>query len=159
MGEKIEAIEAPERPLMIIGPVSSGKSTLLAALGLGPKAVKKTEALVYNQSQSIDTPGEMMAIPRFYNALILNSSRAYAVLMVMNGQQPIWLPSKIARALKAKVIGVVTKIDVCDEASIKKAELSLKNAGVEETFKVSPITGEGLTELKAWLDENKARLK
>ncbi|MDR2388044.1 MAG: EutP/PduV family microcompartment system protein [Deltaproteobacteria bacterium] len=147
------------KPLMVIGPVSAGKSTLLAALGLGPKEVRKTEALVYNQSQSIDTPGEMMAIPRFYNALILNSSRAYAVLMVMNGQQPIWLPSKIAKALKAKVIGVVTKIDVSDQASIKKAELSLKNAGVEETFQVSPITGQGLSELRAWLEHSRSIIK
>ena len=112
---------ADARPLMVIGPVSAGKSTLLAALGLGPKEIRKTEALVYNKSLSIDTPGEMLAIPRFYNALILNSSRAYAVLMVMNGQNPIWLPSKIALALKAKVVGVVTKIDLADEGSIHRA--------------------------------------
>ncbi|MDR0621954.1 MAG: EutP/PduV family microcompartment system protein [Deltaproteobacteria bacterium] len=133
-----------EKPLMVIGPVSAGKSTLLAALGLGPKEIKKTEALVYNRSLSIDTPGEMLAIPRFYNALILNSSRAYAVLMVMNGQQPIWLPSKIALALKSRVIGVVTKIDLAGPETVHKAELSLKNAGIEETFRVSPVTGQGL---------------
>jgi ethanolamine utilization protein EutP len=137
---------------MIIGPVSSGKSTLLAALGLGPTEIKKTEALTYNRSQSIDTPGEMMAIPRFYNALILNSARASAVLMVMNGFQPIWLPAKISLALKAKVAGVVTKIDLAEEQSIQKAELALINAGVSQIFKVSAVSGQGLSDLKSWID-------
>jgi ethanolamine utilization protein EutP len=140
---------------MVIGPVAAGKSTLLAALGMGPKEIKKTEALVYNQSQSIDTPGEMLAIPRFYNALILNSARAAAVLLVMNGQQPIWLPSKLALALKSKVAGVVTKIDLSDDSSIVKAEQSPKNTGITKIFKVSPVTGEGLLELKNWIEKER----
>ena len=143
---------AAARPLMVIGPVSAGKSTLLAALDLGPKDVRKTEALVYNQSRSIDTPGEMLAIPMFYNALILNSARAAAVLMVMDGQRPIWLPSRIALALKAVAAGVVTKIDVAEEASILKAESALLNTGLSEVFKVSPVTGQGLEELSRWIE-------
>jgi ethanolamine utilization protein EutP len=138
---------------MVIGPVSAGKSTLLAALGLGPKEVKKTESLIYNKTLSIDTPGEMLAIPRYYNALILNSVRASAVLIVMNGHQPIWLPAKITLAIKAKVAGVITKIDLANESSIQKAELSLKNSGVSEIFKVSPLTGQGLQELKKWIEQ------
>jgi ethanolamine utilization protein EutP len=140
------------KPLMVIGPVSSGKSTLLAALGLGPKDIKKTEALTYNLTMSIDTPGEMLSIPRFYNALILNSTRASAVLMIMNGHQPIWLPSRMTKALKTKVVGVITKIDLASEDSIKKAELALKNSGVDKIFKVSPVTGHGLAELGDWIE-------
>jgi ethanolamine utilization protein EutP len=140
---------------MIIGPVAAGKSTLLAALDLGPKDIKKTEALVYNSSQSIDTPGEMLAIPRFYNALILNSSRACAVLMVMDGARPIWLPAKISLALKTTVAGVVTKIDLSNDDNIQKAELALKNSGINEIFKVSPVTGQGLTELRDWVAQRR----
>ena len=144
---------AATRPLMVIGPVASGKSTLLAALDMGPKEIKKTEALVYNKSQSIDTPGEMLSIPRFYNALILNSTRASAVLMVMNGQMPVWLPAKIALALKAKVAGVITKIEVSDESSLIRAEKSLINTGITQVFKVSAVTGQGLSELKSWIGQ------
>ncbi|MDR1308310.1 MAG: EutP/PduV family microcompartment system protein [Deltaproteobacteria bacterium] len=139
------------RPLMVIGPVSSGKSTLLAALGLGPDVVRKTEALTYNQARSIDTPGEMLSLPRFYNALILNSARASAVLMVMDGQKPIWLPAKISLSLKAAVVGVVTKIDLASEASLDKAEKALENSGVPGVFRVSPVTGQGIPELRAWV--------
>jgi ethanolamine utilization protein EutP len=136
---------------MIIGPVGSGKSTLLAALGLGPKEVKKTEALTYNQGLSIDTPGEMMALPRFYNALILNSARVSLVLMLMDGQKPLWLPAKICFAFKTSVVGVVTKIDLAEQAMIRRAELSLRNAGVEDIFRLSNLTGAGLDELKSHL--------
>lgn len=143
---------------MVIGPVSAGKSTLLAALDMGPKDVKKTEALVYNRGQSIDTPGEMLAIPRFYNALILNSARAAAVLMVMDGTRPIWLPAKIALALKTVVVGVVTKIDLAEKSSIHKAELALLNTGLTEVFKVSPVSGQGLDELKRWIEARQMAL-
>jgi ethanolamine utilization protein EutP len=140
---------------MVIGPVSAGKSTLLAALGLGPKEIRKTEALIYNQTLSIDTPGEMLSIPRFYNALILNSARASAVLLVMNGHRPIWLPSKIALTLQAKAAGVITKMDLADEASAQKAELALRNTGIDEIFKVSPVTGQGLPDLKRWIEDRR----
>jgi ethanolamine utilization protein EutP len=137
---------------MIIGPVASGKSTLLAALGKGPKEIRKTESLTYHQARSIDTPGEMMAIPRLYNALILNSTRASMVLMVMDGIRPLWLPARIAMALKAPVVGVITKMDQADEASADRAARSLTVAGVGRIFKVSVLTGQGMEELAAHLE-------
>jgi ethanolamine utilization protein EutP len=138
---------------MAVGPVASGKSTLLSALGLGPRQVRKTEALVYNGGASIDTPGEMLSIPRFYNALILNSARAGLVLMVMDGAFPIWLPSRLCLALKAPAVGVVSKIDLAEPQSLDKARRALKSAGVEALFEVSARTGQGLSELKSFLAE------
>jgi ethanolamine utilization protein EutP len=136
---------------MVIGPVAAGKTSLLAALGLGPNDVSKTQALTYYAGQSIDTPGEMLSIPRFYNALILNSSRASAILMVMDGRRAIWLPVKLSLALKAPVIGVVTKTDIADSVSLDRAVHSLTTAGAERIFKVSSVTGQGLDELRACL--------
>jgi ethanolamine utilization protein EutP len=123
----------------------------LAALKLGPEGIKKTESLIYNQNQSIDTPGEMLLLPKFFNALILNSTRAAVVLMVMDGRRPTWLPARLCLTLKAPVVGVVTKIDSADDASINKAEKALGVAGVKQVFKISAITGSGLDELKDWL--------
>ncbi|MDR1657612.1 MAG: EutP/PduV family microcompartment system protein [Deltaproteobacteria bacterium] len=138
-------------PLMIIGPVSSGKSSLLAALSMGPSEVRKTESMTYNEAKSIDTPGEMLAIPRLYNALILNSARASVVLMVMPGDRPILLPAKISLALKAPVLGVITKMDLADAATAGKAARSLSLAGVKKIFSISLVTGQGLTELRDYL--------
>jgi ethanolamine utilization protein EutP len=151
LADNLNDLTEPKRPLMIIGPVASGKSSLLAALEMGPQVVRKTESLTYNQALSIDTPGEMLAIPRLYNALILNSSRAKVVLMVMNADRPIWLPAKIALALKAPVVGIITKMDLADDQAADKAARSLTIAGATKIFQVSVVTGQGLSDLRDFL--------
>ena len=143
----------PDGPLMIIGPVASGKSSLLAALNLSIKPVRKTESLVYNGTESIDTPGEMLAIPKLYNALILNSTRAKVVLMAMDGIRPVQLPPRIALALKAPVVGVVTKMDLAEEETSERAAMFLASAGAKKIFKLSALTGQGLEELRKWLED------
>jgi ethanolamine utilization protein EutP len=137
-----------KKPVMVIGPVGAGKSTLLAALDLGGAGggIKKTEALTY-LDQAIDTPGEMLSIPRFYNALILNSGRARVVLFLMDSSRPIRLPARLALALKAPVLGVVTKIDLAGPEDRLKAAQALEIVGVKKIFEISSITGEGISEL------------
>lgn len=149
--ERLMAIVSQDqKPIMVIGPVGSGKSTLLKALDLADGEVKKTEALTY-LSQAIDTPGEMVSIPRFFNALILNSIRARLVLFLMDGNRPTNLPARLALALKAPVAGVVTKIDMATEDNLNKARQSLLVAGAKEIFQISSYTGEGLDKLTNWI--------
>jgi ethanolamine utilization protein EutP len=135
---------------MVIGPVGAGKSTLLAALDLCGGQIKKTEALTY-LDQAIDTPGEMLSIPRFYNALILNSVRARVVLFLMDSSRPIRLPARLALALKAPVVGVVTKIDLANQGDRLKAAQALHLVGVEKIFEISSLSGEGISELNDWI--------
>ncbi|MGL4208807.1 MAG: EutP/PduV family microcompartment system protein [Candidatus Adiutrix sp.] len=135
-----------QKPLMVIGPVSSGKSTLLNKLNLAEGAITKTEAVTY-LNQAIDTPGEMTSIPRFYNALIVNSVRARIVLFLMSAARPILLPARLAQALRAPVVGVISKIDEGTPEGIEKARLSLITAGASEIFYVSSVTGEGIDDL------------
>jgi len=147
-----EGLKAPgQGSVMVIGPVGAGKSTLLQALGLSPGEPRKTQALTY-LGRAIDTPGEMLTIPRYYNALILNSARADVVLFLMDGGRPSPLPARLALALKAPVAGVVSKIDMSDSGRLARAEEALRGAGVERVFQVSAVTGEGLAALKKWLD-------
>ena len=141
---------------MVIGPVGSGKSTLLKALELADGEVKKTEALTY-MSQAIDTPGEMVTIPRFFNALILNSIRARLVLFLMDGSRPSHLPARLALALKAPVAGVIAKIDLATPESIYKARQALTGAGTRKIFEISSVTGEGLDELTNWIADHSPR--
>ena len=94
----------------------------------------------------------MLAIPRLYNALILNSVRASVVLMVMDGARPVSLPPRIALALKAPVAGVITKMDAAAPESVERAARALKTAGAKKIFKVSVKTGQGVAELGEWLE-------
>ena len=141
------AAEKAVKPVMVIGPVGAGKSTLLRALSMRDDEIKKTEALEYSP-QAIDTPGEMITIPHFFNALILNSIRARIVLFLMDASRPSHLPARLGLALKAPAVGVISKIDLAAPANIEKAHQMLKNAGVKEIVEVSSATGEGLDKLK-----------
>jgi len=140
----------PQKPLMLIGPVGAGKSTLLRALDLAQGEVKKTEALTYHD-QAIDTPGEMITIPHFFNALILNSVRARLILFLMDASRPTQLPARLALAMKAPVVGVISKIDLAHPDTLKKARAALTGAGVKEIFEISSVTGEGIEALTNWI--------
>lgn len=137
---------------MVIGPVGVGKSTLLRAIQRAEGEVKKTEALTY-LDQAIDTPGEMITIPHFYHALILNSVRAGLILLLMDGHRPTPLPPRLALAMRAPVLGVVTKIDLAAPGTVAQARAALKGAGVQEILEFSATTGQGLNELSRRIAE------
>lgn len=149
-----------KKPLMLIGPVGAGKSTLIKALGLDDAKesgeARKTEAVTYF-SQAIDTPGEMITIPHFYNALILNSVRARMILFLMDGQRPSHLPSRLTMSLKAPVVGVINKVDLADESGLRKARASLKGAGAKNIVEISAVTGQGLKKLKELVETVEAK--
>ena len=137
---------------MVVGPVGSGKSTLLKALELIQGKVQKTQNIRYTP-QAIDTPGEMIQIPYLYNSFILNSSRAKAVFILANARKYNRMPPKIALALKSPAYGIVSQIDNADADGIRRAESVLLSVGLKKNFHVSSVTGEGLEELKTFLDE------
>ena len=137
---------------MVIGPVGSGKSTLLKALEYIQGEVRKTQSIRYTPL-AIDTPGEMMQIPYLYNSFILNSSRARAVFFLVSAKKYNRMPPKIALALKAPSFGIVSHIDVAETDEIHRAETVLQTVGLKKIFHVSSITGEGIEELKKFMDE------
>jgi len=136
---------------MLIGPVGSGKSTLLKSLEYIQGEVRKTQSIRYTPL-AIDTPGEMMQIPYLYNSFILNSSRARAVFFLASAKQYNRMPPKIAMALKAPAFGIVSKIDGSGTDEIRRAETVLQTVGLKRIFHVSSFTGEGLEELKEFMD-------
>jgi len=140
-----------QKPIMVIGPVGAGKSTLLKALEYVQGEVRKTQSIRYTPL-AIDTPGEMMQIPYLYNSFILNSSRARAVFFLVSAKQYNRMPPKIALALKAPAFGIVSKIDGAGADEIRRAEAVLQTVGLKRIFHVSSVTGEGLEELKEFMD-------
>jgi len=141
-----------QKPIMVIGPVGSGKSTLLGKLQYIEGEVRKTQSIRYSPL-AIDTPGEMMQIPYLYNSFILNSSRARAVFFLVSAKQFNRMPPKIALALKAPAFGIVSHIDCAAKDEILRADTVLQTVGLKKIFHVSPVTGEGLDELKKFVDE------
>jgi ethanolamine utilization protein EutP len=138
------------KPIMLVGPAKAGKSTLIKVLNHLDSTVKKTESIAY-LPYAIDTPGEMVHIPFLYNALILNSARASLVLFLISAKRYPRLPSKLALALKAPAIGVVSQIDGAEEAGIRRAKSALAVAGLKTIFAVSSVTGEGIEELREFI--------
>ena len=148
---KIMEESTEQKPVMVIGPVGSGKSTLLKALELIEGEVRKTESIRYSPL-AIDTPGEMMQIPYLYNSFILNSARARAIFFLANAKKYTRMPPKIALALKAPSFGIVSQIDGASEEGICRAEKVLRLTGLKKIFRVSAVTGDGLAELKAFIN-------
>jgi ethanolamine utilization protein EutP len=138
------------KPIMLVGPTGSGKSTLIKILNHEEGKVKKTESITY-LPYAIDTPGEMIHIPFLYNAVILNSARASLVLFLVSAKRYPRLPSKIALALKVPAIGIVSQIDGADETGIRRATSALGIAGLKTIFNVSSVTGEGIASLREYI--------
>jgi ethanolamine utilization protein EutP len=147
--------------LMVVGRTKVGKTTLLKALGFLGSSVRKTEAVEYSP-QFIDTPGEFMDMARFYHVLITSSSKAAAVLVVVDATNPGQLPPGISKTFASPVLGCVNKIDLLDgnyEEKVDSAQRKLLEAGVEEVYAVSAKEGTGVRELKARIEEILRRCK
>lgn len=131
---------------MVIGSSGAGKSTLLSALRLGNERVVKTEMVQFNE-RSIDTPGEFLD-GRYLGLLLQNAQRAGLVLFVMDPTRDSRFPPAFDRAMKVRVLGVITKLDVASSEQKLKARRALSLAGAEEVVECSANTGEGIEELK-----------
>ncbi len=131
---------------MVAGPAGAGKTSLLRALGLLEGNVRKTEAIGFSET-TVDTPGEFFDMPRFYHALITTSVKAGLVLLVADPLRRLRRSSGFARALRAPVIGVITKLDVARPEDVEAARDSLKYSGVSEIYAVSSLRGDGIREL------------
>lgn len=131
---------------MIVGPTGSGKTSLLRALGIWEQDVRKTEAVSFGHG-AVDTPGEFFDNPRFYHALITTSVKAGVILIVADPLKRSLHPSHFARALRAPVIGVITKLDAASPKDVDVARKSLKNSGVSEIHAVSSLRGDGIEAL------------
>ena len=138
--------------VMVVGQTGAGKTSLLKALGVWEGRVRKTEALAYGP-QCIDTPGEFFDIPMFFHVLIQASVKAAVILFLMDPLRPKHVVPNFSRALRAPVIGVVSKADAAAPEAIETAVQGLRESGVSEVYVVSSETGEGLAALSERIHE------
>ena len=138
--------ELPSGKVMAVGSTKAGKTTLFKALGY-VDSVNKTQMVEHGEF-FIDTPGELLNHLYFYRALLQNANKADLVLFLADPTQAMRYPPKFSTAIRVRVLGVVTKIDVAGESMILRAKKALEVVGVKEVMFCSSMTGEGISELK-----------
>lgn len=145
------------KPVMFVGAVGAGKTSLIHALEHSDRQAEKTQCILFHEG-AIDTPGEYAQIPRFYSALLVTAAEAAAVVIVQDATdaRPT-LPPGFAGLFPRQIIGVVTKIDI-PGIHREQARLRLYESGVQEPiFFVSAVTGEGLSELIDYIAERRCQ--
>lgn len=158
MSDKSSKKTEPKKRIMFVGAIDAGKTTLMKALYHdGPVSMKKdkTQSMDY-ESEAIDTPGEYTAMPWQRGVLFATSLEADLVLFLQDATTGyIQFPPGYATGFPRRSVGVVTKIDGKD-ADVERAKDIIRDAccsDAENIFCVSAKTGEGIAELKAYIDE------
>ena len=139
------------KKLILIGRVGAGKTSLTQALRGEELRYYKTQ-YIQRSSQIIDTPGEYVETRQLGGALALYAYEADVVALVLAADEPYSQFSPNIRGLvNREVIGIVSAIDK-PRAKPERVAHWLRLCGCERIFFVSAKTGEGLSELIAYLD-------
>ncbi|SJZ67621.1 ethanolamine utilization protein EutP [Pilibacter termitis] len=140
------------KKLILIGETGCGKTTLSQYLHNQEQNYHKTQQVHFNDS-TIDTPGEFMENPFYYNALVSVAVKAEAVAFVQSikGAQN-YFPPYFATRFPKKAIGIITKMDLLEnEQERLQAYKYLKLAGIKTIFEISTLENIGLKELEEFL--------
>lgn len=138
---------------LLVGSIGAGKTTLAHRLaGLTEPAGKTQQTTLVGDV--LDTPGEYLDHGRMHHALLLASYEADVVLMLRGaGDAATRLAPGFASYFTCPVVGVVTKIDEADARGADDAEADLLLAGAQPVVRVSSVTGLGIQELMATVEE------
>ena len=140
------------KKILLIGTVSCGKTTLGQYLNGMDLRYKKTQALEV-LGQSIDTPGEYLEHRSYMrNLMVLSADVDYVLFLIDPTQERFMYSPGHAASFPVPVIGVVTKIDIATEKQISDAVEMLEVAGTSRIFKVSAVSGAGISELVEFLE-------
>ncbi|MEM1485462.1 EutP/PduV family microcompartment system protein [Oscillospiraceae bacterium PP1C4] len=141
------------KKIMLVGKTFSGKTTLCQYLNNQELQYHKTQSIQVIGDSMIDTPGEYLERRNLYRALIVTSVEAEAIVLVQDAMDDnsMFAP-QFASMFPKPVLGVVTKADLAGEEDIERAKSFLKDAGAQQIFVISSVTGSGCKELYAYLD-------
>ena len=141
------------KKILLAGHVACGKTTLCQCLNGMEMKYKKTQAVEVIH-ETIDTPGEYVERRSLFRALVVTASEVDQVLFVQDASQDrfMFAPGQAA-AFPIPVAGVVSKADLAGPKQISQAAELLEMAGASPIFVVSAHTGQGIAELKEFLEE------
>ena len=141
------------KKIMLFGRVAAGKTTLTQALRGEEIKYYKTQYVNYLDTV-IDTPGEYTERRETSGALALYAYEADIVGLVLSANEPYSIFSPcLTSMVNREAIGIITGIDKPD-ANVERVRNWLQLAGCKKIFPVSPITGEGIAELAAYLKDD-----
>ena len=143
---------------MLFGRVAAGKTTLTQALRGEEIKYYKTQYVNYLDTV-IDTPGEYTERRETSGALALYAYEADIVGLVLSANEPYSIFSPcLTSMVNREAIGIITGIDKPD-ANVERVRSWLQLAGCKKIFPVSSITGEGIAELAAYLEDDEDRAR
>lgn len=138
--------------MMLIGPSQCGKTSLTQRMRGEALRYQKTQAIVWSPA-TIDTPGEYLENRCLYSALLASACEADFIALVLNADAP-WSPFSpgFTGPMNRPVIGIVTKADLA--TAKRRAQVSdwLVQAGAENVFITSAVTGAGVDEVFAFIN-------
>lgn len=142
------------KKIMLIGSVACGKTTLCQRLNGLEQTYKKTQAMeVINCT--IDTPGEYLEHRSFLSSLMVTSVEVDLILFLLDATQERYMYSPgQAAAFPVPAVGVVTKIDLADDAQRRRARELLQLAGADPVFEVCAADGTGMDALLGFLEKD-----
>ena len=144
------------KKLMLLGRVAAGKTTLTQALRGEEIKYYKTQYVNYLDTV-IDTPGEYTERRETSGALALYAYEADVVGLVLSANEPYSIFSPcLTSMVNRETIGIITGIDKPD-ANVERVRRWLQLAGCKKIFPVSSITGEGVADLAAFLQEKQPK--
>ncbi len=138
--------------IIFIGKQGAGKTTLIQSLLQHELSYKKTQVAEFYKG-IIDTPGEYLENPRFYNAIITLSFDANVVALVHDATSDAnYFPPGFGTMFNKPVIGIVTKMDE-PLANSCRSRSFLTAAGANHIYEVSAYTNEGMCEILSLLKD------
>ena len=142
------------KKIILIGKTGSGKTTLIQSIEEQNITDLKTQT-VQNYMHFIDTPGEYLENRGYYKALIVSSYDADVIGLVQDcSTDDAWLPPMFASVFIKETIGIVTKIDLAENAKqIQLAKELLLQAGATKIFYVSAINNHGTEDIAKYISE------
>lgn len=142
---------------IMIGGVGVGKTSLFNSLLYIDGEAEKTQALVYHNEKTIDTPGEYFDNPRLYSAIIQTMTGVDTIIYIHPANSTERkLPHGLFQIYDSKrIIGVISKTDLPD-TQIEEVEELIRDYGIEgKIFKVSIYDENSVEELRKYLCEQK----
>jgi len=140
------------KKLILMGRVAAGKTTLTQALKGEQLHYCKTQYINYTDT-IIDTPGEYTEVHTLSAALGVYSYEADVIGLVISADEPFCVfPPNCTYHVNRDVIGIITGIDKKD-ANIPLVERWLRNCGCQKLFYISSYTGEGLSDIIDYLNQ------